>query len=66
MSHPHELADIQADAPSGAASRDEAATRIVEVVRSFGLQPVDPPPALTSITSDDVGVVCWMGVLPPA
>lgn len=46
--------------------RDEAAGQIVEVVQEFGLQPVPPPPALEPITEDDIGVVCWMAVLPAA
>jgi hypothetical protein len=50
----------------GSISRDDAARRIVEVVESFGLQAVEPPPALEPIAEDDVGVVCWMAVLPPA
>lgn len=45
-----------------------AATQIVEVVRQYGLKPVEgaeltPPP---EITIDDLGVVCWMAVLPAA
>jgi hypothetical protein len=50
----------------GGISRDDAARRIVEVVESFGLQVVEPPPALEPILEDDVGVICWMAVLPPA
>lgn len=43
-----------------------AATAIVAVVSQFGLRPVEaaeltPPPA---IDIDDLGVVCWMAVLP--
>jgi hypothetical protein len=47
-------------------SKDEAAARIVSVVEQFGLRPVDPPPLASPITADDLGVVCWMGVLPPS
>jgi hypothetical protein len=44
---------------------DIAATpRRDAVVESFGLQPVAAPPLLDPITEDDVGVVCWMAVLP--
>lgn len=42
----------------------EGARRVVEVVKEFGLQPVEPLPALSPITADDVGVVCWMAVRP--
>ncbi len=51
---------------TGQISRDEAARRIVAVVEEFGLRPVPPPPLPRRITADDLGVVCWMGVLPPA
>lgn len=60
-----ELAAIRDQVVAGAISRDEAARSIVEVVDSFGLQPVEPAPSLEPITEDDIGVVCWMGVLPP-
>jgi hypothetical protein len=45
-------------------SRADAALGIVGVVESFGLLPVEPPPPLDPITEEDLGVVCWMGVLP--
>ncbi|MCY4369563.1 MAG: helicase-related protein [bacterium] len=41
-----------------------AANRIVEVVQSYGLHEVEPPEALTPITQNDVGVVCWLAALP--
>lgn len=43
---------------------DEAAVQIVAVVQDFGLQPVEPPPLPEKIGEDDLGVVCWMAVLP--
>ena len=49
-----------------AISLTAAAARIVEVVRSFGLREVAPPEPLAEITEDDVGVICWMAVLPAA
>lgn len=42
-----------------------AAIAIVDVVKSFGLQPVEAPPLLARITEEDLGVVCWMVVMPP-
>ncbi len=60
----HALLMIRDELSKQAISRDEAAARIVAVVNEFGLQPVDPPPQLEEITEDDVGVVCWMAVLP--
>ena len=56
------LSEIAADVAAGRATRDEAATRIVGVVASFGLRPVEAPPLVDPITEDDVGVVCWMAV----
>jgi hypothetical protein len=60
------LTTIRTLVTEGSISRDDAARRIVEAVESFGLQAVEPPPALEPVTEDDVGVVCWMAVLPPA
>lgn len=60
----HALTEIRSHVVQGTISRDDAARQIVEVVESFGLQPVEPPPLLDPITEDDVGVVCWMVVLP--
>jgi superfamily II DNA or RNA helicase len=58
------LVQIRNDLTAGLVSRDGAARQVVDVVESFGLQPVEPPPPLEPITDDEVGVVCWMGVLP--
>ena len=61
-----ELNGIAAEAREERISRNDAARRIVELVERVGLQPVrvdDVPP---EITEDDLGVVCWMAVLPPA
>jgi len=58
------LTTIRAQVTEGVISRDEAAVRIVEAVESFGLQRVEPPPPLEPIDESDVGVVCWMVVLP--
>jgi len=45
---------------------DEAAVSIVAVVDRFGLQAVEEPPLPERVAVDDLGVVCWMAVLPPA
>lgn len=45
---------------------DEAAMAIVGVVTEFGLQPVEPAPLLKRLDEEDLGVVCWMGVLAPS
>lgn len=58
------LAEIRAALRDGTIGRDEAAQRIVAVVQAFGLQAIDPPAPIEPITEDDVGVVCWIAVLP--
>ena len=58
------LSEVRRLLVEGHLSRDEGARRVVEVVQDFGLQAVEPPPALSPITPDDVGVVCWMAVRP--
>ena len=60
------LGAIRRDLTSEVISPTAAAARIVEVVRSFGLRAVAPPEPLAEITEDDVGVICWMAVLPAA
>ena len=60
------LARIGRQVAEGSLPRDRAAEQIVEVVREFGLQAVPAPPPLEPITEDDIGVVCWMAVLPAA
>ena len=44
---------------------DGAAREIVAVVERFGLRAVEAPILPEPITADDLGVVCWMAVLPP-
>lgn len=58
------LSDTQRALSARRISRNQAAEQIVSVVREFGLTPVPPPPPLEPITDDQVGVVCWMRVLP--
>lgn len=46
--------------------RSEAARRIVALVDAEGLREVKPPEPLKKITGEeDLGVVCWMALLPP-
>ena len=47
-------------------SKSQAAVEIVELVQSEGLRPVDPPERPEPISESDVGVVCWMEILPAA
>jgi superfamily II DNA or RNA helicase len=60
------LGEVQDRVHAAAMSPDDAAVAIVRIVEEFGLQPVDPPPLPEKITADDLGVVCWMAVLPPS
>lgn len=60
------LGEIQDSVLAAELSRDDAALEIVRVVEEFGLQPVDPAPLPAKITAEDLGVVCWMAVLPAA
>jgi superfamily II DNA or RNA helicase len=58
------IGDVQDRVLGAAISRDEAAAEIVRVVQDFGLQPVEAPPLPEKITEVQLGVVCWMAVLP--
>jgi superfamily II DNA or RNA helicase len=60
------LSDIQRQVVEGHLSRDQAAQAIVDTVGEYGLTRVEPPPPLAPITESDVGVVCWVQVLPYA
>ena len=44
-------------------TRNGAAKRIVDIVKMYGLRKVEAAPEREQITAEDVGVVCWMGVL---
>ncbi len=58
------LSDVQRELAARTLSRDQAAERMVRIVREYGFTPVPPPPVLDPVTSDELGVVCWMQVLP--
>jgi superfamily II DNA or RNA helicase len=58
------LREIKDRLDTAAISRDKSAAEIVEIVAEFGLRPVDPAPLPEKIEVDDLGVVCWMVVLP--
>ena len=44
-------------------TRAGAAKRIVDIVKMFGLRKVETAPEKEEIAAEDVGVVCWMGVV---
>ena len=59
------LGAIEARVRAGELNLDDAAREIVETAAvRFGLRPVQAPPLPERITVDDLGVVCWMAVLP--
>jgi superfamily II DNA or RNA helicase len=60
------LGAIETSVHAGDLTIDEAAVAIVGVVEQFGLQAVEEPPLPQRVTVDDLGVVCWMAVLPPS
>lgn len=57
------LGEVKRRADSGGITRSGAAKGIVDIVRLFGLRKVILPEEGEPITAEDVGVVCWMGVL---
>ena len=58
------LGSIRRELTSDAISPAEAAQQIIEAVEFYGLRNIDPPPPPPQITEEDIGVVCWMAVLP--
>jgi superfamily II DNA or RNA helicase len=58
------IGEIQDRVLAAQISRDEAAQELVRVVDDFGLQPVKSPALPEKITAEELGVVCWMAVLP--
>ncbi|MXY03010.1 MAG: hypothetical protein F4190_01395 [Acidimicrobiales bacterium] len=59
-----DLGEIRRALDDGSIDGATAAIRIAEVVDFHGLLPVDLPSTSSVISEDDIGVVCWMGVLP--
>lgn len=59
------LNEIAAETREERISRNEGARKVVELVERLGLQPVPVDDVPSEITEDDLGVVCWMAVLPP-
>jgi hypothetical protein len=61
-----ELNGIQAELREERISASEAAAQVVRLVERLGLQPVSLDDVPAPIEEDDLGVVCWMVVLPVA
>ena len=59
------LGAIETSVHAGDLTIDQAAAAIVAVVEQFGLQPVEEPALPQRVTTDELGVVCWIAVLPP-
>ena len=57
------LGAIQERLTESTIGRDQAAMEIIQVVEEFGLRRVDPLPVPSEVTTDDLGVVCFMVVL---
>lgn len=60
------VTELEARTDAGEMTRDEAAEAIIELVEEFGYRPVSALARPEPISQDDLGVVCWMAVLPPA
>nr|MDQ3320767.1 SWF/SNF helicase family protein [Actinomycetota bacterium] len=60
------LNEIRAELTEESITRNEAVAAIVALVEELGLQPVRLDELPREITDEDLGVVCWMAVLPPA
>ena len=60
----HDLAEIKRSLDDDSITPDEAARQVVAVVEFHGLRAVDAAPPAPQITENDLGVVCWMAVLP--
>lgn len=58
------LGAVETSVHAGDLTVDEAAAAIVAVIEQFGLQAVAEPALPQRVTVDDLGVVCWMAVLP--
>jgi hypothetical protein len=59
------LNEIRAELGEDHLNPNEAAAAVVALVRRLGLREVEIE-IPTPITEDDVGVVCWLAILPPA
>jgi hypothetical protein len=58
------LNEIRAELTEESITRNEAVAAIVALVEELGLQPVRLDELPREITDEDLGVVCWMAVLP--
>ena len=60
----HALGAVRRDLNRKELERADAAQRIIEIAEFYGLHSIDPTAPPPEITEEDIGVVCWMAVLP--
>jgi superfamily II DNA or RNA helicase len=60
------LNEIRAELNEERVTPNDAAAQIVALVQRLGLRALEVDIVPESITEDDVGVVCWLAILPPA
>jgi superfamily II DNA or RNA helicase len=58
------LGTIRRDLNRKVLERADAAQRIIQAVEFYGLRSINPSEPPPEITEEDIGVVCWMAVLP--
>ena len=58
------LGNIRRELDREAMNPTEAARQIIDIVEFYGLRYIDPSAPPPEITEEDIGVVCWMAVLP--
>ena len=59
------LNEVRTELTDERLTRNEAAAAVVALVEELGLRPVRLDELPREISEDDLGVVCWMAVLPP-
>ena len=60
----HALGAVRRDLNRKELERADAAQQIIEIAEFYGLHSIDPTAPPPEITEEDIGVVCWMAVLP--
>ena len=58
------LGRIRRDLADQTLNPDEAARQIIDLVDFYGLRDIDPATPPADLTEEDIGVVCWIAVLP--
>ena len=58
------LGNIRREHDRESTNPTEAARQIIDLIEFYGLRDIDTSAPAPEITEDDIGVVCWMAVLP--